>query len=89
MAVLLVVAQSITAKAPDEKKVLETMKQATRFMMEKASCNGGFVWSYLPDFSRRWGEIEAKPTMIWIESGTPLVGHVLLDMYHATGDEYY
>ena len=90
LAGVLVVAQTLTAGAPDEKKVLETMKQATRFMMEKAAYNGGFVWSYLPDFSRRWGEIEAKPTMIWMEDpGTPSVGHLLLDMYHATGDEYY
>ena len=41
----LLVAQSLSAKAPEEKKVLETMKQATRFMMEKASYNGGFVWN--------------------------------------------
>ena len=90
MTCLFVAVQLLTAKAPEEKKVLETMKQATRFMMEKASYNGGFVWSYLPDFSRRWGEIEAKKTMMWIEwPGTPSVGHLLLDLYHATGDEYY
>ena len=87
---LLLAAQPVSAKAPEEKKVLETMKQATHFMMEKASCNGGFVWAYLPDFSRQWGEMEAYRTMIWVQSpGTPHVGHVLLDMYHATGDEYY
>jgi PelA/Pel-15E family pectate lyase len=84
------VAQPVFAKAPDEKKVLETMKQATRFMIEKASFNGGFVWSYLPDFSRSWGEVEAKRTMAWVQSpGTPAVGQLLLDAYHATGDEYY
>ncbi len=66
------------------------MKSATRFMMDKVSYNGGFVWSYLPDLSRSWGEMEAKRTMVWIQSpGTPLVGQVLLDAYHATGDEYY
>ena len=86
---MLMAAQLVSAKALDEKKVLETMKQATRFMMEKVSYKGGFVWSYLPDLSRQWGEMEAYRTMAWVESGTPLVGHVLLDMYHATGDEYY
>lgn len=71
-------------------EILETMKNATRYMMDKASCNGGFVWTYLPDFSRSWGEMEAKRTMVWIQSpGTPLVGQLLLDAYHATGDEYY
>ena len=56
-------------------------------MMEKVSYNGGFVWNYLPDFSRQWGEMEAKRTMVWIQPpGTPSMGHLLLDAYHATGD---
>lgn len=70
--------------------VLKTMKTATQFMMDKVSYHGGFVWSYLPDLSRSWGEMEAKRTMVWIQApGTPLVGQLLLDAYHATGDEYY
>ena len=40
--------------------------------------------------SRRWGEIEAKPSMIWVQPpGTATMGHLFLDAYHATGDEYY
>ena len=71
-------------------QVLKTMKTATQFMMDKVSYNGGFVWEYLPDLSRSWGELEAKRTMAWIQPpGTPDVGHLLLDVYHATGDEYY
>ncbi|MBQ5394668.1 MAG: pectate lyase, partial [Alistipes sp.] len=70
--------------------VKSEMRRATEFMMEKASYNGGFVWNYMPDFSRQWGEMEAKRTMVWIQPpGTPSVGHLLLDAYHATGDEYY
>lgn len=73
-----------------DKQVLKTMKTATRFMMDEVSYKGGFVWNYLPDFSRSWGEMEAKRTMIWIQPpGTPTMGHILLDAYHATGDEYY
>ena len=71
-------------------QVINTMKTATQFMMDKVSYNGGFVWNYLPDMSRSWGEMEAKRTMVWIQPpGTPSVGHLLLDAYHATGDEYY
>jgi len=71
-------------------QVLDAMKRATVFMVEKVSTNGGYVWSYLPDFSRRWGELEARPTMVWIQPpGTPTMGHLFLDGYHATGDEYY
>lgn len=75
---------------PTKAQTLATMKAATRFMVEKVSTNGGYVWSYLPDLSRRWGEMEAKPSMIWVQPpGTGTMGHLFLDAYHATGDEYY
>ena len=76
--------------APNRAAVLEAMKRATRFMSEEAAVDGGYVWQYLPDFSRRWGELEATPTMIWVQPpGTATVGHLFLDAYHATGDAYY
>jgi PelA/Pel-15E family pectate lyase len=76
--------------APDRGKILDTMKRATRFMVETASVNGGYVWSYLPDMSRRWGEMEAAPTMVWVQPpGTATMGQLFLDAYHATGDDYY
>ena len=46
-----------------DEQVLKTMKTATQFMMDKVSYNGGFVWNYLPDMSRSWGELEAKRTL--------------------------
>jgi PelA/Pel-15E family pectate lyase len=74
----------------DRGAVLDTMKKATTFMVEKVSTNGGYVWTYLPDLSRRWGEMEATPTMIWIQPpGTASMGHLFLDAFHATRDEYY
>lgn len=78
------------AKGPERAEVLAAMRRATQFMVEKASHQGGYVWSYLPDFSRRWGELEACESMIWIQPpGTGTMGHLFLDAYHATGDEYY
>ncbi|MGC4072952.1 MAG: pectate lyase [Nibricoccus sp.] len=66
------------------------MKRATQFMVEDVSCRGGYLWSYLPDFSRRWGEIEARPSMIWIQPpGTPTVGTLFLEAWTATNDEFY
>lgn len=80
---------SAKSKSLDE-RALDAMKTATRYMMDSVSYRGGFVWNYLPDHSRQWGEMEAKRTMAWTQSpGTPEVGHLLLDAYHATGDEYY
>jgi PelA/Pel-15E family pectate lyase len=78
------------AAAQSRAEIERTMKRATRFMVEDLATNGGYVWSYLPDKSRRWGEIEAKPSMIWVQPpGTATMGHLYLDAYHATGDEYY
>ncbi len=73
-----------------EGDVKQAMRRATQYMMDVVAYNGGFVWNYLPDFSRQWGELEAKRTMVWLQSpGTPDMGQVMLDAYHATGDEYY
>lgn len=66
------------------------LKRAARFMRERVAYRGGYVWSYASDFSRRWGEMEAFPTMIWIQPpGTATVGHLYLDCFHATRDEFY
>ena len=89
-AVLLLFGFAIPAAAQSRAEIERTMKRATRFMVEEVSTEGGYVWSYLPDMSRRWGEIEAKKTMVWVQPpGTATVGHLFLDAYHATGDDYY
>jgi PelA/Pel-15E family pectate lyase len=76
--------------APERQQVLDAMKRATTFMVERVGTRGGYVWDYLPDLSRRWGELEARDTMIWIQPpGTATMGHLFLDAYRATGDEYY
>ena len=78
------------APPPEAAPTIEAMKRATRFMRERCAYRGGYVWSYLPDFSRRWGEMEAYPTMIWIQPpGTATMGHLFLDCFHATGDRYF
>jgi PelA/Pel-15E family pectate lyase len=68
----------------------QTMLRATTFMVEEVSYRGGYLWYYLPDFSRQWGEMEAFPTMIWVQHpGTISMGHLFLDAYRTTGNEYY
>jgi PelA/Pel-15E family pectate lyase len=85
-----------TAQAPDPSArpqsaaALAAMKRATRFMTDTVAYKGGYVWSYLPDFSRLWGEMEARRTMLWVQPpGTATMGHAYLDAYHATGDEQF
>ncbi|MCU7551749.1 hypothetical protein OCK74_21690 [Chitinophagaceae bacterium LB-8] len=77
---------------PDKlaKEAEQAMLRATKYMVEEVSTNGGYVWYYLPDLSRRWGEMEAYKTMIWTQdAGTVGMGHIFLDAYRATGNEYY
>ncbi len=93
-AAALAVAPRAVASAPaasaDRPAILAAMKRASKFMTDEASVGGGYVWSALPDFSRRWGELEASPTMIWVQPpGTATMGHLFLDALHATGVAWY
>ncbi|WP_163707340.1 pectate lyase [Mangrovibacterium lignilyticum] len=77
-------------KQPSKGEITSTMLKATKYMVEEVSTNGGYLWNYLPDFSRRWGEMEAYPTMIWLQHpGTISMGHLFLQAYEATGEDYY
>ncbi|MCR5880919.1 pectate lyase [Phenylobacterium sp. J367] len=81
---------ALAQAAPDRGQVLAAMRRATRFMTDKVAYRGGYVWSYLPDFSRRWGELEARPTMVWVQPpGTATMGHLYLDAFHATGEAQF
>ncbi len=79
-----------TGTIADRPAIVATMKRAAAFMTDEAAVEGGYVWTYLPDFSRRWGELEAAPTMIWVQPpGTGTMGHAFLDAYHATGEQQF
>lgn len=68
----------------------QAMLKATRYMTEVVSTNGGYVSRYYTDFSRRWGELEAYKSQIWMTYGlTPKMGHTFLDAFEVTGDAYY
>ena len=71
-------------------EVLDAMLRATSFMRQRCAVNGGYVWSYAADFARRWGELEAYESMIWIQPpGTATMGHLYLDCYHASRHDYF
>ena len=66
------------------------LKRAASYMDEVVSFRGGYVWSYSPDLTQTFGEMEAKRTMLWLQPpGTSSIGHTYLDAYHATGDERF
>jgi hypothetical protein len=78
-----------SAATPAREQVLAAMKKASTFMTEKAALRGGYVWLLSDDLKRRWGEIPARPSQIWLQGGTELMGQVFLDAYEATNDGFY
>jgi PelA/Pel-15E family pectate lyase len=87
---LFFVQTAFSQQNPTREQTLDAMKRASRFMVEKVGNNGAYVWQYLPDMSRRWGEAESYSTHGWLQgAGSAAIGQLFLDAYHATGDEYY
>ena len=78
-----------SAAEPTREDVLAVMKRATTFMSEDVALRGGYVWLVSEDLRRRWGEIPARPSQIWLQGGTERVGQVMLDAYEATRDNFY
>lgn len=72
-----------------KQEVLTAMKKATEFFSSKVSIHGGYVWNVSEDFSKHYGEIPARNSQIWVQSGTPMVGMTYLDAYEATKDKFY
>ncbi|MDH7605131.1 MAG: hypothetical protein QHH13_09540, partial [Melioribacter sp.] len=71
-------------------QIRDVIKKAAEYFDKNLSVNGGYVWVYKKDLSRRWGEMEAYPSMVWVQGpGTVEMGHLFLDAYEITQDEYY
>ena len=71
-------------------KCSKAMRRATNFFRTQVSAEGGYLWRYSEDLSRREGEGKATDTMVWVQPpGTPSVGMVYLTAYEATNDSYY
>jgi PelA/Pel-15E family pectate lyase len=78
------------AAPPEDRDVSAVMKKAADFMMNTVSNRGGFLWSYSEDLSEQWGEVPARPSMIWCQDpGTVGVGRMFLRAYEVTGDPEY
>jgi PelA/Pel-15E family pectate lyase len=78
-----------SAAQPTREDTLAAMKKAATFMSEKVALRGGYVWLVSDDLGRRWGEIAARPSQIWLQGGTERVGQLMLDAYEATRDPFY
>jgi PelA/Pel-15E family pectate lyase len=82
--IVAVLAELPAAAQPSGDEVKAAMKKTAAFMVESVSYRGGYVWTVSEDLTRRWGEIPARPTQIWVQGSTPMVGMAFLDAYDAT-----
>jgi len=66
------------------------LKKAATYFRKEVSVQGGYLWRYSADLSRREGEGKAPATRAWVQPpGTPAIGMAMLDAYRATGDRFY
>lgn len=67
----------------------KSLRRAVEFFRTEVATEGGYLWRYSEDLSKREGEGVASETRIWVQPpGTPSVGMAFLEAYQATGDEY-
>jgi len=68
----------------------QTLRKATDFFRSQVATEGGYLWRYSEDLSKREGEGRASATTVWVQPpGTPTVGIAFLEAYHASGDTVY
>jgi hypothetical protein len=69
---------------------IKSLRRASQYYLEKVSTEGGYLYQYSADLSRREGEHKATASMVWVQPpGTPAVGLAYLEAYQATKDAYY
>jgi len=77
------------ALAADRQAIIETMARATS-AMRAISTEGGYVYLYSTDRTRRTAERPATATQITMQPpGTPSMGLTFLHAYEATGDKIH
>ena len=69
---------------------LAGLKKAATYFVKDVATEGGYLYRYSADLSRREGERKASATTVWVQPpGTPSVGLAMLQAWEVTGDEFY
>lgn len=88
MSVLVLLTQS--ARCDTREDAIAAMRRAAEYHDSHVATEGGYLWAYASDLSKREGEGEVGETTVWVQPpGTPAVGLMYLRCYEATGDRYY
>jgi PelA/Pel-15E family pectate lyase len=71
------------------REAADALRKATEFFTDQVSCEGGYLWRYSDDLSKREGEGKASETTVWVQPpGTPSVGMAFLQAYRDTGEPH-
>ncbi|MEA1950485.1 MAG: pectate lyase [Planctomycetota bacterium] len=89
-AVLFLTASLANADDALRNQAAAALRKGTEFFRNKVATEGGYLWQYSDDLTRREGEGRAADSDVWVQPpGTPSVGLALLEAYQNTGDKYY
>ncbi len=83
-------AAASAAESDSTRQAQETLRKAVQFFHSTIATEGGYLWRYSADLSKREGEGKATATQVWVQApGTPSVGRALLAAYRASEDRFY
>lgn len=72
---------------PQRQRALVAARNATEFLTDRVSFNGGYLWQYSADLKLREGEGRITTDTVWVQPpGTPAVGEAFVHLYKATGE---
>ncbi|QNN24400.1 pectic acid lyase [Planctomycetales bacterium ZRK34] len=90
MAVVVAMCFGAAAHADLRDEALTAAKQATKFLHVQVSAEGGYLWRYSADLTKREGEGVVTTKTVWTQPpGTPSVGQAFVRLYEATGESVF
>ncbi|HID23528.1 MAG TPA: hypothetical protein EYP14_14180, partial [Planctomycetaceae bacterium] len=83
------IASRLCATELTEGEAVRALEKAVQFFRKEVSAQGGYLWRYSQDLSKREGEGKAGPLTAWVQPpGTPTVGDGYLEAYRLSGKPF-
>lgn len=83
-------AMAVDTGAELQQAAAHALRRGVEYFRNEVCVQGGYLWQYSEDLTRREGEGKAPRMRVWVQPpGTPSVGMALLAAYEATGEAGY
>lgn len=87
LAVVLLLTAGLGAAEPTQDEARDALRRAIAFFHHEVAIEGGYLWRYSADLSKREGEGKVEREAVWVQPpATPSVGEAYLDAFEATGE---